>query len=221
MAFGLLIPFFYLLGAVPFGLLIARLVRRIDVREYGSGNTGASNVLRTAGVWPALAVLILDMGKGVLAVILPRIIDPSPSLEVATSISVLVGHNWSIFLRFHGGKGSATGIGSFCAMSPLAGMTMMAVGLPFLAVFRYVSLASIIGAVTAVVSMLLLAIHAQSHPLGVPSLTYLIYPSIGAPMILLKHRGNILRLLKGQESRLGESVNTGDSSLGASGRARH
>ncbi len=140
MTFGLLIPFFYLLGAVPFGLLIARLVRRIDVRQYGSGNTGASNVLRAAGVWPALAVLVLDTGKGVLAVVLAKIIDPSPSLEVAAALSVLVGHNWSIFLRFRGGKGSATGIGSFCAMSPLAGLIMLAVGLPFIALFRDVSL---------------------------------------------------------------------------------
>ena len=217
MAFGLLIPFFYLLGAVPFGLLIARLVRRIDVREYGSGNTGASNVLRAAGVWPALAVLVLDTGKGVLAVVLAKVIDPSPSLEVAAALSVLIGHNWSVFLRFRGGKGSATGIGSFCAMSPLAGLIMLAVGLPFIALFRYVSLGAIIGAVTAVVSTLLLAIFAPSLPLGVPSLTYLLYPSIGAPLILLKHRENIVRLTKGQERKLGETVISGDHSLGASG----
>ena len=217
MAFGLLIPFFYLIGAVPFGLLIARLVRRIDVREYGSGNTGASNVLRAAGVWPALTVLILDTGKGVLAVALPRIIDPSPSLEVAGALSVLIGHNWSIFLRFRGGKGSATGIGSFCTMSPLAGLIMLAVGLPFIALFRYVSLGAIMGAITAVASMLILAILAPSLPHSVPSLIYLLYPSIGVPIILLRHRDNIFRLLRGQEHKLGESVTTGDHSLGASG----
>ena len=206
MAFGLLIPFCYIMGAVPFGLLIARVVRRIDVREYGSGNTGASNVLRAAGVGPALAVLFFDMGKGVLAVVLAKVIDQSPSLEVAAALSVLIGHNWSVFLRFRGGKGSATGIGSFCAMSPLAGLIMLAVGLPLIALFRYVSLGAIIGAVTAVVSMLLLAILAPTLPLGVPSLTYLLYPSIGAPIILLKHRDNILRLFKGRERKLGESV---------------
>ena len=206
MAFGLLIPFCYIMGAVPFGLLIARVVRRIDVREYGSGNTGASNVLRAAGVGPALAVLFFDMGKGVLAVVLAKVIDQSPSLEVAAALSVLIGHNWSVFLRFRGGKGSATGIGSFCAMSPLAGLIMLVVGLPFIAIFRYVSLGAIIGAVTAVVSMLLLAILAPTLPLGVPSLTYLLYPSIGAPIILLKHRDNILRLFKGRERKLGESV---------------
>ena len=77
MTFGLLIPLCYLMGAIPFGLLVARLVRRVDVRQYGSGNTGASNVLRAAGKWPALAVLVLDVGKGVLAVVLAKTIDPS------------------------------------------------------------------------------------------------------------------------------------------------
>ena len=110
MAFGLLIPFLYLLGAVPFGLLIARLVRRIDVREYGSGNTGASNVLRAAGLWPALAVLVLDMGKGVLAVILARIIDPSPSLEVAAALSVLIGQTGRSFYGFGGERAVPPGL---------------------------------------------------------------------------------------------------------------
>ena len=211
MTFGLIIPLCYLMGAIPFGLLVARLVRHVDVREYGSGNTGASNVLRAAGMWPALAVLVLDTGKGVLAVVLAKIIDPSPSLEVAAALSVLVGHTWSIFLRFRGGKGSATGIGSFCAMSPLAGLIMLAVGLPFIARFRYVSLGAIIGAVTAVISMLLLALLAPSLPLGVSSLIYVLYPGIGAPIVLFKHRENIFRLIKGQERKLGESVNLGTS----------
>ena len=216
MTFGLLVFICYLLGAVPFGLLVARLVRRIDVRQYGSGNTGASNVLRTTGVWPALVVLVLDAGKGVMAVILANIIDPSPSLEVAAALSVLVGHNWSVFLGFQGGKGVATGIGAFCTLSPLAGLIVLSVGLPFIALFRYVSLGAIIGAVTAVLSMLLLAILAPSLPLGVPSLIYLLYPSIAAPIILFRHRGNIIRLLKGQEPKLGESANSGDHPLGTS-----
>ena len=173
-------------------------------------------MLRAAGMWPALAVLVLDTGKGVLAVVLAKIIDPSPSLEVAAALSVLVGHTWSIFLRFRGGKGSATGIGSFCALSPLAGLIMMTVGLPFIALFRYVSLGAIIGAVTAVVSMLLLAILAPSLPLGVSSLTYVMYPGIGAPIVLFKHRENIVRLIKGQERKLGEAARMGESSLGAS-----
>ena len=213
MAFGLLIPLCYLMGSVPSGLLITKLVRRIDVRQYGSGNTGMTNVMRTVGVWPAMVVLVLDVGKGILAVILAKIINPSPSLEVAVALSVLIGHNWSIFLRFKGGKGSATGIGSLCALSPQAGLIMMAVGLPFISVFKYVSLGSIIGAVTAIVSMLLLALFAPSLPLGVPSLTYVLYPAIGAPIVLFKHRGNIARLIKGQEHKMHRASNIKDTSL--------
>jgi glycerol-3-phosphate acyltransferase PlsY len=164
-------------------------------------------------------VLVLDVGKGVLAVVLAKIIDQSPSLEVAAALSVLIGHNWSVFLRFSGGKGSATGIGSFCTISPLAGLIMMAVGLPFIAVFKYVSLGSIIGAVTAIVSMLLLALLAPSLPLGVPSLTYVLYPAIGAPIVLFKHKDNIVRLIKGQEHKLDRASTPNDSSLETSGEA--
>ena len=217
MTFALLVTLCYLLGAVPFGLLVARFTRHIEVRRYGSGNTGVTNVLRTAGVGPAVVVLVLDTGKGVLAVLLARIIDPSPSLEVATALAVLIGHTWPIFLRFHGGKGIAAGMGAFCTLSPLAGLIMFTVGMPFIVIFRYVSLGSIVGAVTAVISTLLLAILAPSLPLGVPSLTYLLYPSIAAPIVIFKHRDNIRRLLKGQERKLGESVNVGDAPLGASG----
>ena len=169
-------------------------------------------MLRAAGKGPALVVLVLDVGKGVLAVVLAKAIDPSPSLEVAVALSVLIGHTWSVFLRFRGGKGSATGIGSFCALSPLSGLIMLAVGLPFIALFRYVSLGAIIGAVTAVVSMILLAILAPSLPFGVSSLIYVLYPGIGVPIVLFKHRENIVRLIKGQERKLGESAKLGASS---------
>ena len=215
MAFALLVPLCYLLGAVPFGLLVARLSRGIDVRDYGSGNTGVTNVLRTAGRWPALAVLALDAGKGVLPVLLARAIQPSPSLEVAVALSALVGHNWSVFLRFRGGKGTATGIGALCAISPLAGLMVLVLGLPVIVIFRYVSLGSVVGAILAVVSMSLLAIPGPALYLGVPSFIYLLYPFIGAPLLIFRHRDNIRRLLKGQESKLGESARVSDPSVGS------
>lgn len=214
---GLVVVVCYLMGAVPYGLLVAWLFNRVDLREYGSGNIGASNVLRTSGVWAGAAVLVLDIGKGLLAVTLARTIDHSPSLEVAAAIAVLVGHSWSVFLRLRGGKGVATGIGALWALSPLAGLLVMLGGLPFIAYFRYVSLGSMIGALTALASMLLLGVLGPSIPFGVPSLTYVIYPLFGVPIILLKHRDNIVRLLRGQERKLGEAIITEDHSPKVSG----
>ena len=141
-----LIPVCYLLGSVPFGLLVARIAKGIDVRSYGSGNTGMTNVLRTTGVAPGLAVLVLDLGKGVAAVFIARAIEPSPALEVTAALSALIGHNWSVFIRFQGGKGTATGLGTVFAISPAAVLIVVALSVPPMLVSRYVSLGSIMGA---------------------------------------------------------------------------
>ena len=201
----------YLLGALPFGLLMTRLVRGIDVRRYGSGSTGMTNVLRTIGPVPAVIVLVLDSGKGVLAVLLARAFDAGPAIEAASALAALVGHNWSVFIRFQGGKGIATGVGALCALSPVAGLIAILVGLPVIALSRYVSLGSVVAASTAAITVPLLAMTDPSMPLGVPSYTYAIYTSIGVPLILLKHRSNVERLLRGQERKLGESVALGET----------
>ena len=201
----------YLLGALPFGLLMTRLVRGIDVRRYGSGSTGMTNVLRTIGPVPAVIVLVLDSGKGVLAVLLARAFDAGPAIEAASALAALVGHNWSVFIRFQGGKGIATGVGALCALSPVAGLIAILVGLPVIALSRYVSLGSVVAASTAAITVPLLAMADPSMPLGVPSYTYAIYTSIGVPLILLKHRSNVERLLRGQERKLGESVALGET----------
>ena len=196
----------YLLGALPFGLLMAKLVRGIDVRRYGSGSTGMTNVLRTIGLAPALVVLALDAGKGVAAVFLARYFEAGLAVEAISALAALVGHNWSVFIRFQGGKGIATGIGALCALSPVAGLIVIAVGAPVIALSRYVSLGSIAGATTGAIAVPILAMADPSMPLGVPSYGYAIYTSIGVPLIVLKHRSNVARLLKGQERKLGESV---------------
>ncbi len=206
MAYALVVPLCYLLGSVPFGLLVARLARGVDVRSYGSGNTGMTNVLRTAGVAPGLLVLGLDLGKGIAPVLLVRAIEPSPALEVAAALAALVGHNWSVFIRFQGGKGTATGLGTVCAISPAAGLIVALVSLPPLVVSRYVSLGSIMGATSALASIAGLALLAPELTLGVTSPTYILYTAIGTPIVLFKHRENISRILKGQERRLGDKV---------------
>lgn len=208
----LIVAICYTMGAIPFGLVIGKLTGHIDVRQLGSGNTGVTNVLRTAGVWPAIIVLLLDSGKGALAVLLARMMEPMPINEVIAAVSVLLGHNWSMFLGFQGGKGTATGIGALLAISPLCGAIVLVIGLPLIAVSRYVSLGSIVGAITALVSMFLLATIDSSIPFGVQSMTYVAYPALGMPMILFKHRGNVLRLLNRSERKLGESINIRDSS---------
>ena len=206
MTIVLLVLFSYLLGALPFGLLMAKLVKGIDVRRYGSGSTGMTNVLRTIGVVPALIVLALDAGKGIVAVFLARYLEAGLPVEAAAALAALVGHNWSVFIRFHGGKGTATGVGALCALSPVAGLIALLVGVPVIALSRYVSLGSVLGASTAAISVPVLAMADPSMPLGVPSYGYAIYTSIGVPLILLKHRSNLARLLRGQERKLGESV---------------
>ena len=206
MTIALLVLFSYLLGALPFGLLMAKLVKGIDVRRYGSGSTGMTNVLRTIGVVPALIVLALDAGKGIVAVFLARYLEAGLPVEATAALAALVGHNWSVFIRFHGGKGTATGVGALCALSPVAGLIALLVGVPVIALSRYVSLGSVLGASTAAISVPILAMTDPSMPLGVPSYGYAIYTSIGVPLILLKHRSNLARLVRGQERKLGESV---------------
>lgn len=206
MTIVLLVLVSYLLGALPFGLLMAKLVRGIDVRRYGSGSTGMTNVLRTIGVVPALIVLALDAGKGIAAVFLARYLEAGFPAEATAALAALVGHNWSVFIRFQGGKGTATGVGALCALSPVAGLIALLVGVPVIALSRYVSLGSVLGATTGAIAVPVLAMADPSMPLGVPSYGYAIYTSIGVPLILLKHRSNLARLLRGQERKLGESV---------------
>lgn len=211
MTFVLPVLISYLLGALPFGLLMARLVRGIDVRRYGSGSTGMTNVLRTIGLVPALVVLALDAGKGIAAVFLARALDAGFAVEAASALAALVGHNWSVFIRFQGGKGIATGVGALCALSPVAGLIALLVGVPTILLSRYVSLGSVAGATTGAIAVPVLAMADPSMTLGVPSYDYAIYTSIGVPLILLKHRSNLARLLKGEERKLGESVPLGET----------
>jgi acyl phosphate:glycerol-3-phosphate acyltransferase len=195
--YAVVLPLSYLLGSIPWGYFLLHWQRGIDIREYGSGRTGMSNVLRTAGGRVATVVLLLDLGKGVLAVLLAREIIGTTSGEVVAGLLALIGHNWPIFLKFRGGRGIATGLGSLSIMAPLAAVIGMIVFIPITLISRYLSLGSITGVITSCLSLLALAL------VGMYSSTYAWYAFVGGAIIIWQHRDNIQRLMRGTERRLG------------------
>ena len=190
----------YLIGAIPVGLLVARALGGLDIRRAGSGNIGATNVLRTLGKLPAVLTLAGDVAKGYLAVSAARALVPEPWGAAAGAALAVVGNCWPVFLRFRGGKGVATGFGAFLALTPWATAPAALVWLVVMATFRYVSLASI----TACVCL----------PLGVALLGFWWgaadrWAALGAAVattiiIVMRHRANLERLAAGREPRLGE-----------------
>ena len=201
-----MIPISYLLGSIPTGLIIVRLFKRVDVRDYGSGKTGMTNVLRTLGVPAAAVVLLLDMGKAILSIAIARYFFDSPGAETASALAVLIGHNWPVFVGFRGGRGTATGLGDLFILSPIAGLVAVVVGVPAIAATRYVSLGSIVGTLSGAVSLIVLA------SLGFSALEYIAYAAIGATIIIGLHRDNIKRLFAGEERKLGQRATTSDNS---------
>jgi glycerol-3-phosphate acyltransferase PlsY len=199
-----LVPVGYLLGSVPFGLVVGWAFRRVDIRNYGSGSTGMTNVLRTLGVPAGILALLLDMGKAVLAVVLARVFTDSQGVEVAAALSTMFGHNWPVFFRFKGGKGTATGWASLLILSPIAGLVASVVGLGTAGITRYVSLGSLLGSTLGPAVLIVLVL------LGREPLVYAWFGVIAAPLIIVQHKDNIERLIKGQERKLGRRVARAD-----------
>lgn len=184
----------YAIGAIPVGVLVARAAGGVDIRRRGSGNIGATNVLRTLGPAAGALTLVGDVVKGYAAVSLARALDPAPGWAAAGAVIAIVGNCWPVFLGFRGGKGVATGFGAFLALAPLATAPAALVWVIVTATFRYVSLASMLACV--------------GLPIGVALLRYP-WPSVAAAVvagaiIIARHHANLSRLLQGTETRLGE-----------------
>jgi len=182
----------YLLGSIPFGYLIVRGKSGADIRETGSGGTGATNVSRRAGKAAGVLTLLLDAAKGSVAVLIARAVSGDDWVIAAAAIAVLVGHIFPVWLGFRGGKGVATGVGIFLVLAPIA---LLCAGVVFVAIVvltRYVSLGSMTAAVLIPVLVWL-----QSD-----SQTLLVAAVAGAVLIVFAHRGNIQRLASGTESRI-------------------
>lgn len=191
----------YLVGGIPFSYLAGRLTKGIDLREHGSGNLGASNTYRILGGRIAIVVLILDIAKGFLPVFLARAYDlpgQEPLHELAAAVGAILGHLFSPYLRFSGGKGIATSAGAFAALAPWAFACALAVFAVVFAARKIVSLASLSAAVTLPVGVYF-ASRAGLEPW---SATVLWGSILVMMVVIVKHRGNIKRLVAGTEPRL-------------------
>jgi len=182
----------YLLGSIPFGYLIVRRKIGADIRQTGSGGTGATNVSRRAGKAAGILTLLLDAAKGSVAVLIAKAVAGDDWVIVAAAIAALAGHIFPLWLRFRGGKGVATGVGIFLVLAPLALLCAGVVFIAIVALTRYVSLGSIIAAILIPVFVWLLS---DLRPL-------LLAAIVGAALIVFAHRGNIQRLASGTESRI-------------------
>lgn len=206
--FVLVIAASYLLGAVPWGLLIGRWSRGVDVRQTGSGNIGSSNVLRTAGARAAVLALALDVAKGAVPVLAARVIADAvgftsgqgAGLQAGAALAALVGHSWPVYLKFSGGKGVATGVGGLFVLNPLGALVALVTALILMRLTRYISLGSIIGVSIGAGSLVLFWLRGDFH------WAYALHGFVGWAIIVGRHHGNIRRLLSGTEARLGESA---------------
>jgi acyl phosphate:glycerol-3-phosphate acyltransferase len=185
----------FLIGSIPVGLLWGKVVRGIDVRQHGSGNLGATNVYRVLGPGHGIAVLLLDVGKGCGAVLFARWLVGVESAALASGLLAVLGHMFSPWVRFRGGKGVATGLGIWLVLAPAASLLALGIWGLLLALTRRVSIASL-AASTALVPIVLM-LPGQGARLQLAALSL-----VAAVLVWIRHRGNIGRLLRGEEPPL-------------------
>ena len=186
MEIAILLLVAYVIGSIPTGLIIGKLFFKTDVRKYGSKNIGATNTFRVLGLKAALPVFLGDAGKGAVGVLLFYL---NPEWMIAGGLCAMIGHNWSLFLKFSGGRGVATGLGVLIALSPVVAAICFAVWAVIVKFTSFVSLGSIVAAILVPVLMYLMA----------EPVPYIIFGGIAAAFVVFRHRENIVRLLQGKE----------------------
>jgi glycerol-3-phosphate acyltransferase PlsY len=185
----------YLVGAIPFGLFFGKFFGGVDVRTVGSGNIGATNVLRGAGKKAALMTLLSDALKGLVPVLLTAWIGNDDTITALSGIAAIIGHNFPVYLRFKGGKGVATSFGVVLAVAPWTGLVCLLTWAAAAAVWRFSSLSALIA--FALYPLITFAYHGDSRPLSLLSLVVF-------GLMYFRHRDNIKRLLAGTEPKIGQ-----------------
>ena len=190
----------YLLGSIPSGYLAGRWCKGIDLRELGSGSTGATNVLRQVGKGPALVVFVIDVAKGAIAVLLAGSLTEGASLsdwlQVLAGLAALAGHIWPVWLGFKGGKAVATGLGLFLGLAWPVGLACFGIFLTTLSLFRIVSLSSVVAAIS--LPLLMAA--------GTDGTAKLVVALVAMALVVWRHRSNLQRIKAGTEPRLGQKA---------------
>ena len=185
----------YLMGSIPVGYLVVKLIKGTDIRQHGSGRSGGTNVWRAAGPWPAILTTVGDFLKGMTAVWIGRAILGDSIGEVLVGVAAIVGHNWSVFLGWRGGAGTSTNLGVISMLYWPVALVLIVIALVIAFGLRYASVASLSVAVLAPIIFLVLALVAQ-HPLP-----HVLYGLLAGTIVVLAHRPNIARLLTGTERR--------------------
>jgi len=195
----LMLVFGYLLGSMPTGYLAGKWIAGIDLRLKGSGSTGATNVLRHVGKWPALIVFLLDVIKGAIPVVVARSFGLNDYWQVVAGLAALIGHIWPVWLGWKGGKAVATGLGMLLGLTWQVGIACFGIFLTVLSITRIVSLSSVISAVSLPFLMLLSFEGNTFRP------AFLYLGIVTTAMVLWRHRSNLKRLSKGEEPKIGQS----------------
>ena len=189
----------YVLGSIPTSYIMGKLIKGIDIRDFGSGNVGATNALRILGTKVGVFTLIIDMGKGFLAVSIARLIIPEPTdlIIILTGLFAIIGHIYTIFLKFKGGKGVATSAGVFIALVPIPIAIALFVFIIAVWITKFVSLGSILAALTLFIAELVINILNSFAELEILIFTFII-----AFFIIFRHKANIQRLINGNENKI-------------------